>query len=62
MEFDGLEFRHCVDAVFGGMKLGLAIKKHKIPFKSRTPIYQRFARHVEKQIKEKQLQESNYLQ
>ena len=48
MEFDGPEFRGCIESVYGGAKLGTAIKRHKIPFKSRTAIYQRFGRHVKK--------------
>ena len=60
MEFDGPEFRSCIESVQGGLKLGLAIKKHSIPYKSRTPIYQRFARHVKKTIEDRRLQESEY--
>ena len=52
MEFDGPEFRDCIESVHGGLKLGQAIKKHQIPIKSRTAIYQRFERHVRKNVEE----------
>ena len=58
MEFEGPEFRGCIESVYGGAKLGTAIKRHKIPFKSRTAIYQRFGRHVNKKLEERRLQES----
>ena len=57
MEFDGPEFRGCIESVYGGLKLGSAMKKHHITYKSRTPIYQRFGRHVKKTVEEMRLQE-----
>ena len=57
MEFDGPAFRDYIESVHGGLKLGQAIKKHQIPIKSRTAIYQRFERHVRKNVEEMKQQQ-----